>query len=68
MGSDTINVDASDPKQTHSAATFHYFCKLPPELRIKIWNAALPYSRIIEITGDVLETLSDTARLVNLPT
>ncbi|KAF4825754.1 hypothetical protein CGCSCA5_v000293 [Colletotrichum siamense] len=67
MGSDTINVDAPDAEQTQSAATFHYFCKLPPELRIKIWNAALPNFRTIEITGDVLETLSDTARLVNLP-
>ncbi|KAJ0291371.1 hypothetical protein Brms1b_003821 [Colletotrichum noveboracense] len=67
MAFDTSNVDASDPKQTQSAATFHYFCKLPPELRINIWNAALPNSRTIEITGDVLETLSDTARLVNLP-
>ncbi|KAI8209376.1 hypothetical protein K4K52_000434 [Colletotrichum sp. SAR 10_76] len=67
MGSDTINVDAPDAEQTQSVATFHYFCKLPPELRIKIWNAALPNARTIEITGDVLETLSDTARLVNLP-
>ncbi|KAI8263872.1 hypothetical protein K4K58_012719 [Colletotrichum sp. SAR11_239] len=67
MGADTINVDGPDAEQTQSAATFHYFCKLPPELRIKIWNAALPNARTIEITGDVLETLSDTARLVNLP-
>ncbi|KAF5527557.1 hypothetical protein CGCA056_v000423 [Colletotrichum aenigma] len=67
MGSDTIDVDAPDAEQTQSAATFHYFCKLAPELRIKIWNAALPNARTIEITGDVLETLSDTARLVNLP-
>ncbi|KAF4928586.1 hypothetical protein CGCVW01_v001935 [Colletotrichum viniferum] len=67
MAFDTSNVDASDPKQTQLVVTFHYFCKLPPELRIKIWNAALPYSRIIELTGDVLETFSDTARLFNLP-
>ncbi|KAK2769403.1 hypothetical protein CKAH01_01010 [Colletotrichum kahawae] len=67
MGPDTSNVDVSDPEQIQSVATFHYFCKLPPELRIKIWNAALPESRTIELTGDVLESLSDTARLVNLP-
>ncbi|KAH0435305.1 hypothetical protein CcaCcLH18_04914 [Colletotrichum camelliae] len=66
MGPDTSNVDASDPEQIQSVATFHYFCKLPPELRIKIWNAALPESRTIELTGDVLESLSDTVRLVNL--
>jgi hypothetical protein len=32
-----------------SLDTFHFFPKLAPELRLKIWNNALPNSRIVEV-------------------
>lgn len=43
-GSDTVYHKAED--------SFHLFCQLPKELRLKIWRASLKRERIIEISID----------------